>query len=134
MEQAAGVIQNEFNAQQCRLENIRRESKLVEEQIALNREVERHQDSLIKSIGEKLRAETERQEYLEVQLYDQSVRKATMAEDQDKVLLFLEEFVKRQTGAAKPRDNTMFRELGDGDRECVNELLKPLGIQYKEVF
>lgn len=134
LEQAITVIQNEYNAQQSKLENIKRESKLVEEQITLNKEIERHQDSLLKSIGEKVRIETERQEYLEVQLYDQSVKKATMSEDQDKVLLFLEEFIKRQTGAPKPKDNTMFRELSDSDRESVNEILKPIGVHYKEVF
>ena len=53
---------------------------------------------------------------------------------QDKVLQFMEEFIKRQTGATKPRDNTMFRELNDPDRESVNEILKSIGVHYKEVF
>ena len=82
----------------------------------------------------KVRDERERQEILEVQLYEKSVRKATMQEDQDKVLQFMEEFIKRQTGATKPRDNTMFRELNDPDRESVNEILKSIGVHYKEVF
>ena len=43
----------------------------------------------------KVRDERERQEILEVQLYEKSVRKATMQEDQDKVLQFMEEFIKR---------------------------------------
>ena len=59
---------------------------------------------------------------------------ATLMEDTDRVLYFLEEFIKRQTGGSKPRDNTTFRELNDMDRESVNEILKQYGIQYKEVF
>ena len=59
---------------------------------------------------------------------------ATLSEDTDKVLVFLEEFIKRQVSASKPRDNTAFRELSDNDRESVNEILKSYAIQYKEVF
>jgi hypothetical protein len=59
---------------------------------------------------------------------------ATLSEDSDQVLLFMEEFIKRHTGGNKPRDNTVFRELSDGDREAVNDILKSVGIQYKEVF
>ncbi len=54
-------------------------------------------------------------------------------EDCDKVLTFVEEFIKRQTGG-KAKDNTMFKELSDSDRESVNEMLGPFGITYKEVF
>ncbi len=46
----------------------------------------------------------------------------------------MEEFIKRQLGQAKPRDNTLFRELGENDKESVNELLKNCGVMYKEVF
>lgn len=59
---------------------------------------------------------------------------ATLSEDADQVLQFMEEFIRRHTGASKPRDNTMFRELSDTDRESVNEILKGIGVQYKEVF
>jgi hypothetical protein len=58
---------------------------------------------------------------------------ATLMEDCDKVLTFVEEFIKRQTGG-KAKDNTMFKELSDSDRESVNEMLGPFGITYKEVF
>lgn len=77
-----------------------------------------------------------RQEELEVQVYEQSVKMATLSEDSDKVLVFLEEFIKRQTGVQKPnpRDNAAFRELSDTDKEGVNEVLKAVGIQYKDVF
>ena len=54
-------------------------------------------------------------------------------EDSDKVLVFLEEFIKRQLGQ-KAKDNTVFKELSEGDRESVNEMLKGYGINYKEVF
>jgi hypothetical protein len=69
-------------------------------------------------------------------MYEQSVKMATLSEDTEKVLSFMEEFIKRQLGGSgqKPRDNTMFRELSESDKESVNELLKSLGVQYKEVF
>jgi hypothetical protein len=69
-------------------------------------------------------------------MYEQSVKMATLSEDTEKVLAFMEEFIKRQLGGTsqKPRDNTMFRELSESDKESVNELLKSLGVQYKEVF
>lgn len=71
-----------------------------------------------------------------MQVYEQSVKMATLSEDSDKVLVFLEEFIKRQTGVQKPnpRDNAAFRELSDTDKEGVNEVLKAVGIQYKDVF
>ncbi len=56
------------------------------------------------------------------------MRQATLSEDTDKVLQFMEEFIKRQLGMPKPRDNAVFRELSESDRECVNELLRNCGI------
>ena len=50
VEQEAFVIQNEHLALQVKLENIKRESKIVEEQIAMNKELEKHQNSLISSM------------------------------------------------------------------------------------
>ena len=100
----------------------------------MNKDIEKHQDSLMRNMQDKLSEERHRQEELEVQQYEQSVKMATLMEDADKVLQFMEEFIKRQTGAPKPRDNTMFRELSDTDRENVNEILKAIGVQYKEVF
>jgi len=133
-EQAMAVIQNEHLALQTKLDNVRRESKLIEEQVALGKQREGHLDSLVRTLAGKVEGERQRQEALEVQQYEQSVKMATLSEDSDQVLAFMEEFIKRHTGGAKPRDNTLFRELSDGDREAVNEILKSLGIQYKEVF
>lgn len=59
---------------------------------------------------------------------------ATLMEDSDKVLVFLEEFIKRHGGHKGAKDNTIFKELGEGDRESVNEMLKGYGVSYKEVF
>jgi hypothetical protein len=36
-----------------------------------------------------------RQEELEVQMYEQTVKMATLSEDTDKILYFMEEFIKR---------------------------------------
>ena len=92
--------------------------------------------AMMKTLETKIQSERERQEELEVQMYEQSVKMATLSEDTEKVLTFMEEFIKRQIGGGsqKPRDNTMFRELSENDKESVNELLKSLGVQYKEVF
>lgn len=46
----------------------------------------------------KIKDETERMEELEVQIYEQTVRQATLMEDTDKVMQFLEEFIKKHTG------------------------------------
>lgn len=100
----------------------------------MNREAEAHQISLMKKIQDRLVEERVKQEELEVQQYEQSVRGATLMEDTDKVLGFMEEFIKRHSNAQKPRDNTMFRELNETDRESVNEILRSLNIHYKEVF
>jgi hypothetical protein len=75
-----------------------------------------------------------RQEELEVHQYEQSVRKATLVEDTDMVLMFMEEFIKKHTGNSKAKDDVAFRELSEADKESVNEMLKGFGIQYKEAF
>ena len=69
-------------------------------------------------------------------MYEQTVKMATLSEDTDKILYFMEEFIKRQQQSKTTpiRDNTAFRELSEADREAVNDLLKSVGIQYKEVF
>lgn len=66
VEQATFVIQNEHQALQTKLENIKRESKTVEEQYAINKAVEKHQDSLLNNQKQKLEQEHHRQEELEV--------------------------------------------------------------------
>ena len=136
VEEDVCVIQNEHQALLTKLENIRRESRLVEEHMATTREYEGHQESMMSTVEARLAEERVRQEELEVQMYEQSVKMATLSEDTEKVLAFMEEFIKRQIGGAsqKPRDNTMYRELSESDKESVNELLKSLGVQYKEVF
>ena len=78
--------------------------------------------------------EQQRQEELEVQQYEQSVKMATLAEDTDKVLVFFEEFVKRQVGAKGAKDQGAFKELGDSDKESVNEMLQNFGLIYKDIF
>ncbi len=60
------VIQNEHLALQTKLENVKRESRLIEEQIALNKQREVHLDSLIKTMMGKVEGEKQRQEALEV--------------------------------------------------------------------
>ena len=71
------------------------------------------------------------------------MKKATLDEDTDKLLYFMEEFIKRHSGITSKtpnnssgaiRDNTAFRDLSEEDREAVNDLLKSVGIKYKEVF
>ena len=60
------VIQNEHLSLQTKLENVKRESRLIEEQIALNKQREIHLDSLIKTMIGKVEGEKQRQEALEV--------------------------------------------------------------------
>lgn len=96
------------------------------------RQLEKHQESLVKNLQRKQKEEQLRQEELEVHQYEQSVRKATLVEDTDMVLVFLEEFLKKQTGNGKAaRDELAFKDLAEADKEAVNEMLKGFGIQYK---
>lgn len=140
IEQAMFVIENEHKALQVKLDNIKDESQIITEQIEINKKFEIHQDSMIASSQDKMEYERVRQEELEVQMYEQTVKMATLSEDTDKILYFMEEFIKRQqpqtsTSKTNPiRDNTAFRELSEADRESVNDMLKSVGIQYKEVF
>lgn len=48
------------------------------------------------------------------------------------VLTFMEEFIKRQVGQKSAKDEAAFRELSEGDRESVNEMLQGFGIHYKD--
>ncbi len=66
--------------------------------------------------------------------YEQSVKKATLAEDTEMVLMFMEEFIKKHTGQKSSKDDLAYRELSEGDKESVNEMLRGFGIQYKEAF
>jgi len=43
------------------------------------------------------------------------------------VLVFMEEFIKKNTGY-KSKDEQAFKELSETDRESVNEMLKGFGI------
>lgn len=117
-----------------KLENVKRENKTIEESIQQGKLLEKHQDSIIKSLQSKQKEEQERQEELEVQQYEQSVKTATLMEDHEKILTFIEEFIKRKQGIKGAKDNTVFRELGEQDRESINEMLKPSGLVYKEAF
>lgn len=87
----------------------------------------------MKNLRLKQQEEQARQEELEVHQYEQSVRKATLAEDTEMVLMFMEEFIKKHSGH-KSKDELAYRELSEGDKESVNEMLKGFGIQYKEAF
>lgn len=68
---------------------------MIEENISLQKQLESHQDSLIKNLSVKSKEEQDRQEELEVHQYEQSVKRATLVEDMDMVLTFMEEFIKR---------------------------------------
>lgn len=54
-------------------------------------------------------------------------------EDTDKVLQFLEEFIKRNTNN-KSKDQMIFKELNEFDKENINDVLKGLGIVYNDTF
>lgn len=84
-------------------------------------------------LGQVVKRELEKQEHLEVQLYEQSVKMATLFEDSDKVMSFLEEFVRKHT-TGKAKDGAVFKELGETDKENVSELLKGFGIVYADAF
>eukprot|EP00347_Sterkiella_histriomuscorum_P019169 403342679 len=132
IEDAIAVIQNEHQYLQLRLENVKKENKLIEENITLQKQLESHQDSLIKHLSVKSKEEQGRQEELEVHQYEQSVKRATLVEDIDMVLTFMEEFIKRNTGVKNAKDEAAFRELSEGDRESVNEMLQGFNINYKD--
>ncbi len=66
VEQDIFVIQNEHQALLTKLENIKRETKLVEEHMTAGRDLERHQESMIKTLEGKMHQEKDRQEELEV--------------------------------------------------------------------
>jgi hypothetical protein len=89
------VIQNEHTALQVKLDNIKNESRLLDSQLAQNRDLERHQESMVVTLQDKIGSEFIRLEELEVQMYEQSVKMATLTEDTEKVLSFMEEFIKR---------------------------------------
>jgi hypothetical protein len=127
------VLQNEFDCLTLRMDNVVRENKAVEENIIVNKQTEKHQDSLLRVLGDQVKREQEKQEHLEVQLYEQSVKMATLFEDSDKVIQFMEEFVKKHT-TGKALDVSVFKDLGETDKENVNELLMGFGLVYKETF
>jgi hypothetical protein len=52
----------------------------------------------MKNIQFKIDDEQERMEELEVSIYEQSVKRATLVEDSDKILQFMEEFIKKVAG------------------------------------
>ena len=51
------MIQNEHQALVTKLENIRRESRLVEEHMATSREYEGHQESMMRTVKARLAEE-----------------------------------------------------------------------------
>lgn len=87
----------------------------------------------MKSLDFKIKDEQERMEILEVQNYEQTLKSATMSEDNDSLLVFIEEFIKKQLGQ-KSKDILVFRELNESDKEDINEVLRSSGIQYKDAF
>ena len=60
VEDAIAVIQNEQQFLQSRFENVKKENKVLEENIALARQIESHQDQLIKSLQAKQKEEQDK--------------------------------------------------------------------------
>lgn len=61
------------------------------------------------------------------------MKSATLNEDTEKVLTFIDEFIKRNT-TGKGRDKIIYTELSELDKENVNDVLKGFGIVYKDTF
>lgn len=101
----------------------------------LYRQLELHQDSLLENIKDKVREEKDTiEENLEVQVYEQSIKGATLSEESDKILAFLEEFIKKYSGQKSAKDVLLYRELQESDKENINDVLKSFGIVYTDAF
>ena len=73
-------------------------------------------------------------ESLQVRKYHQTIVGATLREETEQLIIFMEELIKRQRGDKKAEDAAAFSELSDQDQERVNGLLSKAGISYNTGF
>lgn len=69
-------------------------------------------------------------ESLQVRKYQQTIIQATLTDEMDQLIIFLEELIKRLKGDKTAEDLYAFQQLSDQDQERVNELLVKVGLGY----
>lgn len=69
-------------------------------------------------------------ESLQVRKYQQTIIQATLVDEMDQLIIFLEELIKRLKGDKTAEDLYAFQQLSDQDQERVNELLVKVGLGY----
>lgn len=62
--------------------------------------------------------------------YQQTIIQATLVDEMDQLIIFLEELIKRLKGDKTAEDLYAFQQLSDQDQERVNELLVKVGLGY----
>ena len=70
-------------------------------------------------------------ESLQVRNYNQTIIQATLGDETDSLLAFMEHLIIRLKNNGKADDYYAFQELSEGDQERVNEVLKTVNISYK---
>lgn len=71
-------------------------------------------------------------ESLQVRKYQQTIIQATLTDEMDQLIIFLEELIKRLKGDKTAEDLYAFQQLSDQDQERVNELLVKVGLGYSD--
>ena len=70
-------------------------------------------------------------ESLQVRNYNQTIIQATLTDETEALLVFMEELVKRLRRDNSAEDCYAFQQLSEGDQERVNEVLNKVGISYQ---
>lgn len=125
-----GVLQNELAVNDQRLQNIKKEKYQFEKAQAEFDKIIGHIESFQNTVQWKKKRENEEMESLQVRKYQQTIIQATLVDEMDQLIIFLEELIKRLKGDKTAEDLYAFQQLSDQDQERVNELLVKVGLGY----
>ena len=65
-------------------------------------------------------------------MYNQTIIQATLVDELESLLIFMEELIKKHKGDKTAEDRYAFQQMSDVDRERVGEVLQKVGISYPE--
>lgn len=130
LQQDNNVLQNEFLVTEQRLQNIKQEKTQFKASLKEYQKMIQNVKNLQNVLNWRGGQENEVMESFQVKMYNETIIQATLVDELEALLIFMEELIKRYKGDKKAEDRYAFNQMSQTDQERLTDGLLKAGIRY----
>ena len=130
LEQDNNVLQNEFLVTEQRLQNIKQEKTQFKASLKEYQKMIQNVKNFQNVLNWRGGQENEIMESFQVKMYNETIIQATLVDELEALLIYMEELIKRHKGDKKAEDRYAFNQMSQADQERLTDGLAKASIRY----